>query len=352
MKNIPHIYIADTGMITAVGANTKMTACAVRTGTNMYHASQNHNKRLKPMKIAWVPDDALPVLSDKLASMEMLTARQTRMLLLAEPALKEAMKNYPLNTSIPLFLSGPEIIPGCPPPIQDNFIDHLIIQTGANIDRKNSRFFATGRVGGFQAVDMVFKYFEATGMDYALLGGVDSCQDLFSLGFLDSENRILSEGVKDGFAPGEAAGFLLLVSERIRTLTQQALTRVYPPGWGTETGHRYSDLPYKGEGLAVAFQHALKNGPGTPINTIYTSLNGESFGSKEYGVASTRNNSALAETIALEHPADCFGDIGAAVGPVLMALSHYGFSNKLLKGGCLSYASAETEARAAVCLSA
>ncbi len=56
------------------------------------------------MKIAWVlPDDALPVLGDKLESMEMLTTRQTRVLLLAEPALKEAIKSYPLDTSYPII---------------------------------------------------------------------------------------------------------------------------------------------------------------------------------------------------------------------------------------------------------
>jgi len=351
MSNQPKIYIAGMGMITAIGGSALTTAAAVRARCKGMQMSPVMNKNSKPMTMACVPDAALPLLNGELATVNHLL-RYTRLLQIATPALDEVMQTVPLKDPPPLFLAVPETLPGCPPAIPGHFLDHLRIQSGAKIQWPLSRLIATGRTGGLQAIELAFKYFESTGKDVVVVGGVDTYLDHFLLGMLDQEDRILAEGIMDGFIPGEAAGFLLLISERVVSkLPTKPLAILYPPGQASEPGHRYSQEPYRGDGLADAMRIAIQHAPGQRMHTIYSSMNGESFGAKEYGVACTRNNTSMAETVEHEHPADGFGDIGAAFGPVLMGLAALDLQKGYRQGPAVVYCAAEQQARAAIVVS-
>jgi 3-oxoacyl-[acyl-carrier-protein] synthase-1 len=343
-------YVLGLGMITAVGANAEMTVASVKAGISRYQESDIFNKDYELMMLSLVPEEAIPPLSEKLAAVKDITARQKRMIRLSDSAINEAFVSYTRKEPVPLFLAMPETLPEHPAIENGKFIDYLIAQTGLNIDQKNSRVFSTGRAGGILAIDTAFKYFAATGFDYALVGGVDSYMDLSVLTRLDKENRIKADGIMDGFVPGEAAGFLLLVSERVlMSLPDKPLATIYMPGISNEPGHRYSDEPYLGNGLAAAFNLAFNNADKKNANIIYASLNGENFGAKELGVAVTRNNSVVDEDYKLEHPADCFGDIGAAFGPVLVGLASRNCANH--SKASLVYCSSDTGYRGAILVS-
>lgn len=344
MSNPAKIFIAATGMITPVGGDSKMTVAAVNAGLSAYGNSHIYNADRKLMRMALIPEDALPPLHEKLEPVAELNARQRRMLRIATPALQEVMAAVELKEAPPLFLAVPESLPGYNTGIKASFLDYLIVQSGVKIDRASSRLIATGRAGSIEVIDWAFKYLQATGKDVVLVGGVDTHLDLLLLGQLDSKNRILAEDVSDGFAPGEGAGFLLLVSERaVNFLPHKALGALYIPGLASEPGHRYSEEPYRGDGLVSAFQQAIKNSEGKKIDAIYASLNGENFGAKEFGVATIRNSAALMENVASHHPADCFGDLGSAFGPVMVSMA---CAAKYKASLC--YCSSEKDARAAV----
>lgn len=338
------IYLAATGMLTPVGFDSVSTNAAVAAGISAYEDSRHHNKNFNPMRMALIPEDALPPLNPELTSLTGLTSRQRRILRIATPAIQEVIASVPLKEPPALFLALPEFIPGAAFSIHPKFLDAFEIQTNVKLDKTSSRIFATGRAGGIEAIDLVFKYFQATGKDVALVGGVDTYLDHLLLSVLDKDNRILAENISDGFAPGEAAGFLLLVSERVKDyLPHPPKAEIFMPGLANESGHRYSEEPYRGDGLASAFQLAIKNSDGKPIDAIYASLNGENFGAKELGVAFMRNKSAFVENVQTEHPADCFGDIGAAFGPVLIANA----SNSK-QSNILCYCSSDKQSRAAI----
>jgi 3-oxoacyl-[acyl-carrier-protein] synthase-1 len=342
------VYIAGMGMITAIGGSAPTTAVAVRARSKGMRMSPVMNKNSKPMIMACVPDDALPLLDSKLDTVNHFM-RYTRLLRLATPALQEVLESVPLKAPPPLFLAVPESLPDCPSAMPGNFLDHLRIQSGANINWPMSRLIATGRAGGVQAVDLALKYFASTGNDVVLVGGVDTYQSHFLLGVLDNQDRILAEDIQDGFVPGEAAGVLMLVSARVVSkLPKKPLAALYPPGLANEPGHRYSDEPYRGDGLADAFREAIEHSNGQPIQTIYSSMTGEHVGAKELGVAQVRNNAAIAATVNIEHPADGFGDIGAACGPVLMALAALDLQKGWRQGPALVYGASEQQARAAI----
>lgn len=335
-------------MITPVGANAEMTAAMVKAVINQYQGSNIINKQLHRAKMASVPEEALSPLKEKLQAATGLTSRQRRMLRLTSPALHEVMAHYKQKQPLPLFLAVPESLPTTVFAVSGSFIKFLKQQSDVNLDLETSRVLATGRAGGIQALDIVFKYFAATGLDYALVGGVDTYRDLNLLAQLDADDRLRDEGIFDGFVPGEAAGFLLLASEKARLkLKSNHMPCLYQPGLGSEEGHRYSKATYTGDGLANSFNYALENAVNKPISSIYSSLNGESFGVKEFGIASIRNSSSINEAVIHEHPADCFGDIGAAFAPVLIGLitnSAIGNSNHI---ACCS---SENEYRGAVCV--
>ncbi|WP_075187705.1 hypothetical protein [Teredinibacter haidensis] len=105
----------------------------------------------------------------------------------------------------------------------------------------------------------------------------------------------------------------------------------------------YTDQVYRGDGLDAAFKQAILHSPGLPISTIYSSMNGGKFWAKEYGVACTRNHGALDSDLSYEHPADFFGDIGAAYGPLALGL----IAGRSV-GNTLLYCSSDSRCPAAV----
>ncbi|HMW47392.1 MAG TPA: hypothetical protein PKD17_01090 [Cellvibrionaceae bacterium] len=316
-----HAYIAATGMITPVGPNTAATHAAVAAGISAYADSNHYNKQSHPMRMALIPEDALPPLNPALNVLG-LSYRQQRLLRIAVPALLEAVSKQPLNEPAALFLALPESIPGCDFKTDLNFIAALEIQSGVLLNKAASQIFTSGRAGGFEAIAAAMAYLSQNGNSVALVGGLDTYLDLLLLGILDQNNRILAEQITDGFAPGEAAGFLLVISDQAKKYLPFAPAGIiYPPGIALEPGHRYSDQPYRGEGLANAWSQAIENANIGPIDKIFSSLNGENIGAKEIGVALLRNKNAFAAENKIEHPADCIGDIGAAFAPVLVGLA-------------------------------
>jgi 3-oxoacyl-[acyl-carrier-protein] synthase-1 len=350
VATVPNAYIYGIGMVTAVGDSTQMTAASVRAGLSRFEESSIYNKDFNPMTMALLPEDILPPLNEQFASMPKLTSRHIRMLRLADPAIKEALENLPISESVPLFLAGPEDLPECPAYISDEFIDHLIVQTSANIDRAQSKYFPLGRAGGLIALQAAMILLSQGQHDYILVGGVDTYLDLYLLGTLDFQDRVAAERITDGFIPGEGAGFLLITSKNAMQNTgAEPVISISQPGVASESGHRYSDQPYRGDGLAKAFTIAIEKNNAL-IKTIMVSLNGESFGAKEYGVATLRNSPDLDPDFQTEHPADCFGDIGAAFAPALIGLAAIGLQKGYINGPVLSYCSSEGEHRGAVCV--
>lgn len=344
-------WICAIGMVTPVGGCTGQTAASVRAGISRYQESPVYNKRFEPMTMALVPDDDLPPLADSLAATQGLTARQARMLRLAQPAIGEALQALSPDPPPPLFLALPETPPGRPPTVTEAFLEDLVVQSGAAIDLDQSRIFATGRAGGFQAMAEAIELLAQDSLDTVLVGGVDSYLDLHLLGTLDTEDRVLAEGVMDGFAPGEGAAFLVLGSERAKqAMGLDRAAFVQTPGIASEPGHRYSDQPYRGEGLAEAVSLALATNGHGPVRTVFGGLNGENLGAKEWGVAAMRNQPALDADFRFEHPADCFGDTGAAIAPLLVGLAAVGLRDGTLPGPCLAWSSSEAEQRAAACM--
>jgi 3-oxoacyl-[acyl-carrier-protein] synthase I len=351
MHNTPDLFVMSSGTLTSVGMDTAMTLASVRAGINTYQESSCLNKDLNPMKVSSIPEGAFEIPEVQSNNPLYQQVRLQRMLGIGVHALEEVMSDYTLENPLPLFLGGPEIKPLNQPVIDADFLSHLVALSGANLDLQQSRLMATGHPSGIQAIELAFRYCQQTGNKHVLIGGVDSLIDLHAMGAFDSDERMSAYNVADGFVPGEAAGFLLLSTEQgLTDFQNNAIGRISYPGLAREKGHRYSSAPYLGEGLAHAVTESLRKFNGPKINTIFSGMNGESLAVKEHGVAMTRNHQALNETLDIQHPIDCFGDIGAALAPVLIGLGLTGMQTGAYQSPALVYCSAEEEIRAACCI--
>lgn len=317
MSEIAKAYVVGAGVVSPIGANAHMTSAALAAGIGAIEDSAFLNSRLKAIKMANISEELLQPLAEKL-KVQNLPSRQVRILQIAHAALIQLKNEIPANVAIPLVLALPEILPGIGRPWQGDALAQLAAQTGFVFDMTLSRAAEIGRAGGAHALKHVFKLMDA-GQDLVLLGGVDSYWDPELISRLDADGRLLVEGGLDGFQPGEGAGFLLLTSERFKHQLPQPRVSLGKPGVSQESGHRYSDLPYRGEGLTLAVRDAIANSPGI-IEGIWTSMIYDSFGNKEFGVALSRNSAAISPKVSLNHPVDCFGDLGAAIGPTLISV--------------------------------
>jgi len=151
---------------------------------------------------------------------------------------------------------------------------------------------------------------------------VDSYLTPGRLAALDDVRRVRSERNVDGFVPGEAAAALFLEPQAVvRRRGGRELAVVHSPGRASETSLVTSDAQSTGRGLSEAIGRALEAAPPGPRPWVLCDLNGESYRAYEWGMAMARLPEPLGSVGRLQHPANCFGDIGAASGAVLLGLA-------------------------------
>jgi 3-oxoacyl-[acyl-carrier-protein] synthase-1 len=334
------IVVLGIGLMTPVGLSAAETAASVRAGTTRFTQTNFRGVRgLEPVSLAEVPDDGLP---DLAVEENGLTSREMRLLRLATLPLLEALKAAGTSPpKPPLMLALPEI-ETLKPLDAAKFLTRLAKQTGDAFDPTTSRATQRGRAGGLLAIQEAAKLLQSGTAGRILVGGVDTFRDLFVLGLLEKHKRLKSSWNADGFIPGEGAAFLLLGTPK----SGQTLAKLSAIAEGKEEGHLFSAQPYKGEGLAGACEKLLAAEPLPPIQEIYSSMNGESHWAKEWGVAYLRHSKAFSPDARIHHPADCFGDLGAACGPVLIGLATLGMKQGYRRSPCLVYASSDQGPRA------
>jgi 3-oxoacyl-[acyl-carrier-protein] synthase-1 len=347
------VVIAGIGMMTAVGLSAAETAAAVRSRTARFVETPIRHMAFEPVTLAEVPEDGLPPLSDGLSKVSGLTSRERRLLRLATMPLRECLAPLAENrVRVGLCLALPELETTTPLD-RAAFVAHLATQTEGRFDAEASDASHVGRAGGFLAIGQAVLTIQS-GAEFMIAGGVDTYRDPYVLSTLDREARVKSDTSSDGFVPGEAAAFLLLASERAAAARGLAVFgRVTPVSAGFEPGHLYSAEPYRGDGLSGTLQQLIAQGAlDAPVGEVYSSMTGESHWAKEWGVAFLRTKAAFREDLGMHHPADCFGETGAACGPLMVGLAALGIKGRYRRSPSLAYGSSDRGARAAVIVSA
>lgn len=347
MSDASKLYIAGTGMITPVGFDTVSTAAAVRAGVSGYAISNYYGSNDEPITMASVPNGIFSEIDANISGGNRYNERHDRVIKMAILAIREACAKQAKPQPVPLVLGmpvGQDDVEGLSP-----FIQNLEQNCTPWISVAQCRSIYSGRAAGMEAIEFAFRYLYELPNDFMLIGGSDSYRDYSRLSPLTKANRLLVNSNMDGFAPGEAAGFLLLTRHPEMAKVQNGhIIALRSPGIVDETGHMGSDLPYRGDGLDQAFKKAHINYEHSDLHSIYSSMNGENHWAKEYGVAYIRNKSMFLDPVNIEHPADIIGDVGAATAPVLIALAAENLFKNVKAKAHLVYSSSDTAKRGAI----
>lgn len=337
-------------MVTAVGLDAQQTAASVRAGIARFEETSIQDKRFEPFVMAVLPEDVLPPLKHEIENTAGLTSKQIRTLRLATSALKEATMSLPEIEKIPLYLGVAQQLPDHPEPFEHGFFKQLSLQTDVAFNTAESFLLPHGRSAGLFALNEGMDAIFSGRHPYAIVGGIDTYVDLYLLGTLDMQERILGSHVMDGFIPGEGAAFLVITTmDRARSDRLSPLALLTTVAEDHEEGHLYSDKPYRGDGLANALAQLFQpSGINEPIKEVFTSMNGENHWAKEWGVAYIRNQSSFDPKHRFHHPADSIGDTGAASGVISINLATIGMKNNYLSNPILITCSSDYGERAAV----
>jgi 3-oxoacyl-[acyl-carrier-protein] synthase-1 len=347
--------LVASSVLCAAGGGAEQVWATARAGISRIRSSHIVDRNLEPIRMGLVPEDALePQLPPELESLP-LPSRARRMLRLAAPTLRTLLESAG-PAPVRLFLGVPQVAVSEAPWIR-GFALHLGKLVGLDIDSPNSRVIPAGRAAALIALELALEALERDPARPVIVGGVDTLLDLRVLASLDAEGRILRDGVMDGFIPGEGAAFLVLTAATVAaagdpgkagpTITVEAAASASDPG------HRGGSEPARGEGLAQAMEllRGRLRGPTEPVATTFAGLNGESFDAKGWGVARVRHADLFAPRMALEHPADCFGDAGAALGAILLSLASRALAAADRQGPALVWAASDGESRGCALLS-
>jgi 3-oxoacyl-[acyl-carrier-protein] synthase I len=350
------VVVIGVGMMTAVGLSAPESAASVRSRVARFTETSIRDHRFEPFTLAEVVEDGLPDLAPGVdnGAAPRPTGRELRMLRLATMPLRECLAALPAGAPAPGLLLALPSTKTTRPLDGKSFLTRLARQADGAFDLERSDASERGRAGGITVVGRAAAAIGAGQGTFMLAGGVDTYRDLYVLGTLDMEQRVKSSAHLDGFIPGEGAAFLLLASrEAAAAAGARPLATVSPAVTALEPGHLYSDEPYRGDGLAAALAQLAQSGAaGGPVQDVYSSMNGESHWAKEWGVAFLRNRPAFAEEHGMHHPADSFGDTGAACGPLMAGLAALAIRDGYGRSPCLVYGSSDDGPRAALAVTA
>jgi 3-oxoacyl-[acyl-carrier-protein] synthase-1 len=207
-----------------------------------------------------------------------------------------------------------------------NIITEFFARSGIEKFRER-KIFTSGQAGGLLAIQEAMDSLAKGAATCCVVIGADSYLAPETLVRLDEEKRLKSAGNQDGFIPGEAAAALLLESySSAKKREVEVLARIETVGSGKEKNIIGSDNPSTGEVLSGAIRNMIKAGDeGEKFQWVVCDLNGESYRAREWGYVRVRLRSLFEDTLALWHPADCIGDVGAASGVVLATVTARAF---------------------------
>ena len=227
---------------------------------------------------------------------------------------------------LPLFLGLPPERAGRPPGL-DAVIDHVansMRATGLGVG--SVTMIETGHAAGTMALREAWQVIRRGAAHVAVAGGVDLFLEPETLELLEAEDQLHSAGPDNnpyGFIPGEAAAFVLLASaEAAQHLRLEAGLDLVVSALAHETKLIKMDDVCIGEGLTELFRRLSGSLPaGTTVDDLYCDMNGEPYRADEFGFASVRAGRMFKDVSKFMSPADCWGDVGAASGPLLLILA-------------------------------
>jgi 3-oxoacyl-[acyl-carrier-protein] synthase-1 len=311
-------WIVGCGARTPVGATAAATAAAVRANVSTFGDHPFMIDKAGAMMV--VARDAF--LGEEVCGVERLVG-------LGQPAARQALA--PLADcrerppTVPVLLGLPPPRPGLPEGLPEKVTEALRQSLGPEVRLGAMECFSAGHSAGLMALEEAKRRIHSGAADVCLAGGVDSYLEPETLEWLDADGRLLAKNNSFGFIPGEAAGFCLLCSQKaLEQLGWKQVGAVLAAAGARET-HLISNPEEVclGEGLTKAFRAVLAALPSASakVDHLICDLNGEPYRADELGYTMVRTSERFVKAGDFQNPAECWGDVGAASGPLFVTLA-------------------------------
>ena len=335
------VFLCDVGARTAVGLNAPTSAAAVRCGISGIGVHQAFiDKAEEPM--AFACDAAL------LASLAITTRIEQMLLSAIREALGAALVTQDRARVACWIL--PEPRPGLPVEIALSISASVSSAFGFSA----VHVLQHGHAAGLMAIQAAAQKISTGEADICIAAGVDSYLAPDTLDWLDSNGWLLSSTNRNGFPPGEAAGACLLANRSsVQRLGLPVLATLIAASTAIEPHTIRSIDVCIGEGLTAALQTVVANLhlPQEEVTATYCDLNGERYRNEEFVYTLLRVQESYVDAHDYLCPADCWGDVGAASGPLFAALAVRAMRRGYSKGPRpLLWAGSESGFRTAVLL--
>lgn len=303
------LSVKACGMVTAVGFNAPASLAAIRAGirnvkeTNLWDAESGEFLAGGRVLIPhwWV---GLGKLAELIA-----------------PAINECLVSaQPIPaTEIPIMLG----VAAPDRPFRWKGLDERILDEIQHRLRfklhPESRVIPHGQISGVVGLQLAAELIERYNLQYCIVAGVDSLVRQDVVEYYLKKRRILTLTNSNGFSPGEAGSALLVTHTEESSKGELKILGV---GIAKENATIESEDPLKGEGLTEAIGKAFDDS-GTHIQDMHyriSDLNGEHDKFKEMVFAMmSYERKPKPKLFDLWHPIEYIGEVGAAIGPIVIA---------------------------------
>ncbi|MBN7821641.1 beta-ketoacyl synthase N-terminal-like domain-containing protein [Bowmanella yangjiangensis] len=313
------LAITATGMVTGVGLDTYSSCAAIRAAIDNFQET-----RFMDEQGEWIQGCAVP-LEEQLQG-----ARKLAMMLCK--ALEECAAQAQVHLEeIPVIicLSEPER-PGIPENLGNKVF--FLVQEFLGLPlHRDSAVIKQGRAGGIYALKLARDILYQNKLNHVLVCGVDSLLNAHSIRYFETQDRLLTSHHSDGFIPGEAAAAILLSPPQC---SQQNQLLCMGLGFAVEQATISAGLPVRADGLTQALNMAFEEA-GSSMNDMdfrIVDVAGEQYWFKEAALALSRLLRVHKQGFPIWHPADCIGEVGAAIVPVCLAYLKVAFEKGFAAG--------------------
>lgn len=335
------LAVAGYGMVCSVGLNAPAACAAIRCVLSNCVETRFMNSGGEWTTAAEVPLETPWRGLAKLANMGAM-------------AIMEAlggMSQRDINeTPLLLCLAEPER-PGRIRGQEEFLVKHIQDITGMRF-HPQSAVISRGRVGGSKAIEAAHTLLATGKCQRCVVAGVDSYLTAETLSAYEKAQRLLTESNSDGFIPGEAGAAVLLTSSKFATNAPITINGV---GFGQENAHIQSEEPLRADGMVQSIKNALAMS-GQDLGDLdfrICDVSGEQYYFKEAALALARILRKRKEEFDIWHPAECIGETGAAIVPILLAVASAAVAKGYSKGnGIICHVSNDDGQRGAIVVNA
>ena len=340
------VPIVAAGARTPLGLHAASSAAALRAGIS---AMAEH-----PFMVDRL-GDPMPAAMD--AALDPSLMGPARMVALAAGALRDVGAQLGgVRPRLPLYLALPEFRPGFGEEDAQAVAAGIAGTEGLPVSISDVRLAAEGHAAGLMALASAAGQIRAGALQACLVGGVDSYLHPDTMEWLDDNWQLAGAEARSAFVPGEGAGFCLLMAEPAREQAGLgAPLRLRAGAVARETKLIKTDDVCLGEGLTAAVQGAAAglDPAAEPVGEVICDLNGERYRGEEWGFACLRLGRYIQDPTGYRAPADLWGDVGAASGPLFAMLACQAAARGYAKSPrTMLWASSEGGLRAAALLDA